>query len=438
MADRRKILPKLTTLHKSINPTHTHDARTKQAALLGRWADLPLDERTAARNYAATLLLAAAPDRYPTFVRSQIVQVGGPCVCVCVCSCFFLGWMGGRLVLSVLILTGLSHPPHTNSNRGTTTRHDTTRPTQTFAVLWKRGWGEEGPEGKLAFFGQIQTLAQQPDRVVRLSLYCPLSLSHTQDPTVPQAPLPQKTRGRHDTPTHTLSDKNKQQGAGLRLHPRAGGGVLLGQISRLGPAPGVSPTGLCGPSVPARKNMMILTERGNNNVPSSEEERRRGALMVALALLLQHRHTRPLKITASTRPSSWGWPCWGNHWRRRCRPPRPPRSTPRYKHARSLAPFLSYPSHTRPSKSNTKSSPRCHAHPSTHPRPQTLGRLQAAAALCVEILSWDFGAFDPLHEPLAAHSPFVSPPISWRDPLLKPGLVDAVLHAYARVRLFFV
>ena len=36
---------------------------------------MPLDERTAARNYVATLLLAAAPERYASFVRSQIVQV---------------------------------------------------------------------------------------------------------------------------------------------------------------------------------------------------------------------------------------------------------------------------------------------------------------------------------------------------------------------------
>lgn len=38
---------------------------------------------------------------------------------------------------------------------------------QTFAVLWKRGWAEEGNEGKQAFFTQVQALAQQPDRAVR-------------------------------------------------------------------------------------------------------------------------------------------------------------------------------------------------------------------------------------------------------------------------------
>ena len=41
---------------------------------------------------------------------------------------------------------------------------------QTFAVLWKRGWAEEGDEGKQEFFTQIQALAQQPDRAVRLRL----------------------------------------------------------------------------------------------------------------------------------------------------------------------------------------------------------------------------------------------------------------------------
>ncbi len=37
---------------------------------------------------------------------------------------------------------------------------------QTFAVLWKRGWAEEGAAGKQDFFGQVQALAQQPQRAV--------------------------------------------------------------------------------------------------------------------------------------------------------------------------------------------------------------------------------------------------------------------------------
>lgn len=61
-------------LHPPTQPTHPKRQRQQQAALLGRWADLPLEERTAARNYVATLLLAASPDRYPGFVRSQILQ----------------------------------------------------------------------------------------------------------------------------------------------------------------------------------------------------------------------------------------------------------------------------------------------------------------------------------------------------------------------------
>lgn len=95
-----------TTHHPTLqpnttNPTnHTHTTPPcippQQAALLNRWADLPLEERTAARNYVATLLLAAAPDRYPTFVRAQVLQVGfvlfgGAGVCVC----FGLGWVVG-------------------------------------------------------------------------------------------------------------------------------------------------------------------------------------------------------------------------------------------------------------------------------------------------------------------------------------------------------
>lgn len=64
---------------------------------------------------------------------------------------------------------------------------------------------------------------------------------------------------------------------------------------------------------------------------------------------------------------------------------------------------------------------------------QTLARLQSTASVCVEVLSWDFGAFDPLHEPLASHSAFISPPIAWRACLLKPELVDAVLQVYVRV-----
>ena len=44
-----------------------------------------MEERTAARNYVATLLLAAAPDRYPNFVRAQILQVYS----------WMCGWVGG-------------------------------------------------------------------------------------------------------------------------------------------------------------------------------------------------------------------------------------------------------------------------------------------------------------------------------------------------------
>ena len=87
-----------TTPPKTKQPTPHHSTpttNTQQAALLNRWADLPLEERTAARNYVATLLLAAAPDRYPNFVRAQILQVGFVFWCWLVDLGDFLG--GGTL-----------------------------------------------------------------------------------------------------------------------------------------------------------------------------------------------------------------------------------------------------------------------------------------------------------------------------------------------------
>jgi hypothetical protein len=38
-------------------------------------------------------------------------------------------------------------------------------------------------------------------------------------------------------------------------------------------------------------------------------------------------------------------------------------------------------------------------------------------ALCVEVLSWDFKGFDPLHEPLV--NQFIAPPIAWRPLLIQ-------------------
>ena len=43
--------------HSTMPAAHFHAASMLQAALLGRWTELPLQERAAARNYLATLLL---------------------------------------------------------------------------------------------------------------------------------------------------------------------------------------------------------------------------------------------------------------------------------------------------------------------------------------------------------------------------------------------
>jgi len=82
-----------------------HATGLLQAALLGRWTELPLEERAAARSYLANLLLNHG-ERYSHFVSSQLLQ--------------------------------------------------------TFAVLWKRGWAEEGLDGKTHFFQQVQDLTHAP------------------------------------------------------------------------------------------------------------------------------------------------------------------------------------------------------------------------------------------------------------------------------------
>ena len=43
--------------HSAMPTAHFHSTSMLQAALLGRWTELPLQERAAARNYLATLLL---------------------------------------------------------------------------------------------------------------------------------------------------------------------------------------------------------------------------------------------------------------------------------------------------------------------------------------------------------------------------------------------
>eukprot|EP00624_Nannochloropsis_granulata_P004665 evm.model.NODE_3347_length_1018_cov_34.153240.1 len=65
-----------------------------------------------------------------------------------------------------------------------------------------------------------------------------------------------------------------------------------------------------------------------------------------------------------------------------------------------------------------------------------LERLDAVVQLCVEILSWDFGGFDPLHEPSSTAPSFISPPITWRPFLLKLELFEALIEVYIRIRSF--
>jgi hypothetical protein len=44
----------------------------------------------------------------------------------------------------------------------------------------------------------------------------------------------------------------------------------------------------------------------------------------------------------------------------------------------------------------------------------------------VELLSWDFGGLDPLHEPTTTQ--FITPPISWRPLLIRPDFISAMLE----------
>lgn len=53
-------------------------------------------------------------------------------------------------------------------------------------------------------------------------------------------------------------------------------------------------------------------------------------------------------------------------------------------------------------------------------------QLDSVCLLMVELLSWDFGGLDPLHEPTTTQ--FITPPISWRPLLIRPDFISAMLE----------
>lgn len=266
--------------HSTMPAAHFHATGILQAALLGRWTELPLDERAAARNYLATLLLTHG-DRYASFVTSQLLQ--------------------------------------------------------TFAVLWKRGWAEEGAEGKTRFFQQVQALTQQA-----------------------------------------------KQGQDHHHQQNCNGGAAEG----------------AGQDEIVLASKFILALVGEFSTAKS----------AALGLPLEfHRQAHKAFETYGLLPClELGIGMMAD----------------------VVDGVLGV---TTPAGGEGGAAAAAIAGERAE---LILGRLDAVVQLCVEILSWDFGGFDPLHEPSSTAPSFISPPITWRPFLLKLELFEALIEVYIRIRSF--
>jgi hypothetical protein len=85
---------------------------------------------------------------------------------------------------------------------------------------------------------------------------------------------------------------------------------------------------------------------------------------------------------------------------------------------------------------NTNGNTHTHTHTHTKDTSTDMARLEAIVSLCVEILSWDFGGFDPLHEPVSSGGSFISPPITWRPFLFRVELLEVCSYVHTHIYIY--